>query len=96
MSGEELSLKAFLAGEQETGQGSPAVAFFCSQIRASGEDLERLRWVPGDPVEARDVAGVTGMRVKPGSGHLHQARQWTTTGPHHLLRETQFHDSLGD
>lgn len=71
VSGEELFLKAFLAGEQETGQGSPTVAFFCSQIRASGEDLERLRWVPGDPVEARDVVGVTGMRVKPGSGHLH-------------------------
>lgn len=35
MSGEELSLKAFLAGERETGQGPPAAAFFCSQIRAS-------------------------------------------------------------
>lgn len=35
VSGEELSLKAFLAGERETGQGLPAAAFFCSQIRAS-------------------------------------------------------------
>lgn len=41
MRGEELSLKAFLAGEQDTGQGVPL--FFCGQIRASQEKLERLK-----------------------------------------------------
>ena len=44
MGGEELSLKAFLAGEQETGLGVPHWQFFfCCQIRASQEKLERLK-----------------------------------------------------
>lgn len=57
MNGEELSLKAFLAGEQELGQGFPHRQLPCSQVQASREDQRRLRVVPRGPVGPRYVEG---------------------------------------
>lgn len=93
---EELSLKAFLAGEQEAGQGSPRQPSSSAPKFGHPERIRRgSERVPGDPDEAWDVEGLSGRREARVPATCVGEHCRTAVGPLRLLSQTQFHDAGG-